>query len=413
MLYIYDIFLRFSAFILGVVGVFNKKLGRRNGQLKRQTIPDLRECIWVHAASLGEFEQGKTVIDSLKETFEGTPVVLTFFSSSGYDKRKDYEGVDYVCYMPYDTRKEMAGFVNRINPVAVVFIKYEFWFNTLRILKENGIPYYFISSVFREDQFFMKGIFSSFFSLIAAAKWLFVQDRSSGEILESRGVRNVSISGDSRVDRVIEVARGEYENRVIEDFVKDSFTVIVGSSWPPDEELIAEAVTVFPDWKWVIAPHEINRSHIDSLLDKTGREKTVLFSEASPEMPGSGKVLIIDRIGILSRIYRYGDVAYIGGGFGAGIHNTLEPVVYGLPVIFGPRYGKFQEAVHFVKKGIGKSVEDSGQLIGALRYFSNENTRDLAKNKIEIYLKENSGATKTIVEKIKSDLAYSNDKKQD
>ncbi|WP_236974933.1 3-deoxy-D-manno-octulosonic acid transferase [Membranihabitans maritimus] len=411
MLHLYNILIRLSLFILKIAGVFVEKLGKRNEGLRNQEVPFLETCIWVHAASLGEFEQGKTVIESLKRTYSDIPMVLTFFSSSGFEKMKNYDGADYVFYMPYDSNILMSKFILRIKPQVVVFIKYEFWFNTLYLLKKNTIPYYFISSVFRRSQFFMKGLFSSFFTLIRGASWIFVQDQRSQEILHSKSVYNMSISGDSRIDRVIELANNSYENKLISDFSGDFFTIIVGSSWPPDEEIIVKAIQAFPEWKWIIAPHEVHKDHIISIQDRIGRDNVILYSEIDTHVSPSPKILLVDRIGLLSRIYRYGNLAYIGGGFGTGIHNTLEPVAYGLPVIFGPKYHKFNEAVNFIESGIGKSVANADQLIEALQYFAKEDINGQVKNKIKIYLESNSGATDSIVSKIKRDLEYSNGKR--
>lgn len=384
------------------LGRFNDKLNLRNQGLKTQSVQPLKQSIWIHAASLGEFEQGKPVIDLIKAHYPNVPLVLTFFSASGYEKRKNYEQADGVYYLPYDTQSSMTSFIDKIQPKAVVFIKYEFWFNALQILKKRNINYYFISTVFRPDQYFFKTWGKPFLGLVAGAEILFVQNKSSQLLLNEHGIENVRVAGDTRIDRVLELVEQPFEHREIAEFTRDHFTVIAGSTWPADEELLLQAIDHFSDWKWILAPHEISSTAIQVLMDGLGPRLQLLSKfNSSVEC----QVLVIDSVGLLSRIYRYGQMAYIGGGFGAGIHNTLEPLVYQLPVLFGPKYSKFPEAKAIIEHQMGASITSASTLIDGFTKFANDDAQFRVKAKIAEYIGENAGASGKILAELSEKLS--------
>ncbi|GAA5220321.1 3-deoxy-D-manno-octulosonic acid transferase [Membranihabitans marinus] len=397
MLFLYRVLMKILEVVLLNLGRFNNKLNLRNQGLKTQSVQELDRCIWIHAASLGEFEQGKPVLDLIKAKYPNIPLVLTFFSSSGYEKRKNYELADAVYYLPYDTGRAMTSFIEKIQPLAVIFIKYEFWFNALSILKQKQIDYYFISTVFRPNQYFFKSWGRPFLSLVAGAEKLFVQNRSSALLLAEKGIENVMVTGDTRIDRVLELVDQAFDHREIAAFTRGHFTVIAGSTWPGDEEVLLEAIDHFPDWKWILAPHEISPTAIQVLSKRLGSRMQLL---SQIDVEEEFQVLIVDSVGLLSRIYRYGDLAYIGGGFGAGIHNTLEPLVYRLPVLFGPKYSKFPEAIAIVEGEMGRSITSAETLINGLTHFAREETLLGVKAKISEYIDENSGASKKILAEI-------------
>lgn len=405
---LYEFVMRLIAMIASAAGLFSKKLALRNHGLNHQKIPQLRESIWIHAASLGEFEQGKSIIDGLRRQYPDRIMVLTFFSSSGFEKRKDYPAVDHVFYLPYDRFRSMQKFVDRINPDLVIIIKYEFWFNWLRIMKQRGISYMFISALFRPDQFFFKNGFTKIRTLLQDAERIFVQNEPSARLLSRFHFQNVTVAGDTRVDRTIEITQEDFRSLVIERWLRDRFCVIAGSSWPPEEKWLAQCYDLFPDWRWIIAPHEVHSSHIfdikklfgEDALTLTEAEKILDEGRSIDDVP----VLIIDRIGLLSRLYRYGNIALIGGGMGAGIHNTLEPAAYGLPVIFGKKYKKFQEAVDFIEVGAAQSIGSENELVAALRFLSPAEVRENIRSQLKHYFEKQSGATNLILQQIKNIL---------
>lgn len=406
------IFYDFAMFIMTLVaragGMFSGKLKLRNRGLRDQKIPSLQNCIWIHAASLGEFEQGKSIIDGLRAQYPEKKLVLTFFSASGYEKRYDYANVDHVFYLPYDRYRGMKNFVSALNPELVVIVKYEFWFNWMRILRRKGIPYIFVSAVFRPDQFFLKKGFGPFREVLKSSEYLFVQNQSSVDVLSEFGFDNVVLKGDTRVDRTIEIVSEDYTSPEIEKWMGTDYCVIAGSSWPPEEKWISSIYKNFPEWKWIIAPHEVNENHIRDIKSLFGDDVVTFSDLLSGECPTDDQnvpILLIDQIGLLSRLYRYGDVAVIGGGMGAGIHNTLEPAAYGIPVVFGKKYENFQEAIDFVEMDVARSVESGTQLAAALQYFSGEEKRDQVKNLLHKYFENHSGATESILQQIKKILS--------
>lgn len=366
----YSLAIHFYAFIIALISPFHKKARMmRLGQWKtnailREKIDRHAKYIWFHASSLGEFEQGRPMMEKIKAEHPEYKILLTFFSPSGYEVRKNYNGADVICYLPFDTPYRVKKFLNLANPAIAVFIKYEFWGNYLHELKQRNIPVYIISSIFRRDQLFFQWFGYPYRKMLYCFTHLFVQDERSAELLKEYGITNVTVTGDTRFDRVLDVRKQARELPHVEHFVygeggERKLTLVAGSSWPQDEEILIPYFNEHPEMKLIIAPHEIHREHlmyIESLLKRPSvRLSEVMHDESLLE----GKdCLIVDSFGLLSSIYRYGMIAYIGGGFGAGIHNTLEAAVYGIPVLFGPKYHKFKEAKDLIAVGGGFSVSD-------------------------------------------------------
>lgn len=353
--------------------------------------------IWFHFASLGEFEQGRPVLEKLKSQFPDKKIVVTFFSPSGYEIRKNYPLAE-VFYLPIDTPGHAKRFIEAINPEMAIFTKYEFWHFYFKVLKARNIPLYLISGIFRESQSFFKWYGGFYRNILKAVTYFFVQNEESERLLKSIGLQNVVINGDTRFDRVFENAASPKSLPEIERFIDDSPTFVCGSTWPEDEKLLATLPLKYPDWKFIIAPHEIQESHIDSIvkLFPAGSLRFSSYKNATTAEVNSN-ILIIDNIGMLSSLYQYGKLAYIGGGFGTGIHNTLEAAAFGLPVIFGPKYDKFQEAKDLIALAAAKSISSEQELQQAFADFSNNQAAKLAAKK---YVADKKGATDAILSKI-------------
>lgn len=341
------------------------RLGQwKTNSILREKIDRNAKYIWFHASSLGEFEQGRPMMEKIKAEHPEYKILLTFFSPSGYEVRKNYNGADVICYLPFDTPYRVKKFLNLANPSIAVFIKYEFWGNYLQELKHRNIPVYIISSIFRRDQLFFQWFGYPYRKMLYCFTHLFVQDDRSAALLKEFGITNVTVTGDTRFDRVLDVRNQARELSPVEHFVceggkEKKLTLVAGSSWPQDEEILIPYFNEHPEMKLIIAPHEIHREHlmyIESLLKRPSVRLSDVFHDQS--LAEGKDCLIVDSFGLLSSIYRYGTIAYIGGGFGAGIHNTLEAAVYGIPVLFGPKYHKFKEAKDLIKVGGGFSVSD-------------------------------------------------------
>ena len=345
-----------------------------------------QNIVWFHCASLGEFEQGKPIIEGYKQKYPSHKILLTFFSPSGFEIRKNYEGVDWVFYLPADTKSNAKKFISIVKPIKVIFIKYEFWFNYMAELKKQNISFYSVSAIFRDGQAFFK--YKWWAEQLKNVTHFFVQDKNSAELLKSIGFKNTTISGDSRFDSVLTTTNNPESFPLIEQFCKTKPTIICGSTWPKDEVLLSQFIKENPQYNYIIAPHEMH--HISHLQKQTGAQ---LFSTSNTENINSNNVLIIDSIGILSSIYQYANIAYIGGGFGSGIHNILEAITFGLPVIFGPNYQKFNEATELIALGGAKSISNYTELTLAIDSFANFDQK-IATN----YIKNSSGATETILE---------------
>jgi len=353
-----------------------------------QTLSNTENIVWFHCASLGEFEQGKPIIKAYKQKHPTHKILLTFFSPSGYEIRKNTPLADFIFYLPSDTKANAKRFIQLVNPIKVIFIKYEFWFNYMAECKKQNIPFYSVSSIFRKEQAFFK--YKWFTKQLSNVTHFFVQNKISADLLKSIGFSNTTISGDSRFDSVLETTKNPKQFPLIEDFCKCKPTIICGSTWPKDEILLAQYIKENPQYNYIIAPHELH--HISKLQKQTN---ALLFSKSTEQNIFTSNVLIIDSIGILSHIYSYGSIAYIGGGFGSGIHNILEAITFGLPVVFGPNYKKFNEAKGLINIKSAVSVKDYSQLKKAFSTFTKFDN-SIATN----YIKENSGATDIICNNI-------------
>ena len=356
--------------------------------------------IWIHCASLGEFEQGRPLIEAIKKANPEYKIVLTFFSPSGYEVRKNYNVADHVCYLPADTPWNARKFISLINPAAVIFVKYEFWDNYTSVLERNGIPLYLISGIFRENQHFFRWYGGFFRKILFRFRYIFVQDNKSMDLLKKIGLKNVAVAGDTRFDRVAEIADSAKSIPQIERFKGEEKLFLAGSSWRQDEEIIARYINMNPKrMKWVLAPHEIDKPNIDR-LEKLFTCEVARFSGFS-DKSADARVLIIDNIGMLSSAYRYASIAEIGGGFGKGIHNVLEAACWGIPVLFGPNHKKFREAVELLSLDGAKSFTSFEEFSEIIDYWlSDKNEYSKSAGNALKYVRDNAGATAKILSKL-------------
>lgn len=378
---------------------------------QRNTLTDLKHRrltvapdgfdVWFHAASLGEFEQARPIIERLRRDEPEKKILLTFFSPSGYDIRHNYDKVDCVAYLPFDSPRLVAQFLDAAKPKMAIFAKYEFWGNYLQQLRQANIPTYIISSIFRSSQRFFRPWGGMFRKMLECYTHLYVQDDDSRKLLNGIGIINVTVAGDTRFDRVTDIMASAHDVTEIDLFIKSSpLTLIVGSSWQPDENIYIPWIKSHPDVKAIIAPHEFDQVRLHTLRQQLGEDKTRLFSEIKDNEAqnlDNVKYLIIDCFGLLSSIYRYGDVAIIGGGFGAGIHNLNEAAVYGIPVLFGPNHKKFKEAGELLARGGGftfANADEFNSLMNSL--FNDADTRCEAGNAAGQYIKDSIGASDII-----------------
>ena len=410
----YSLAIHFYAFIIALISPFHKKarimrLGQwKTNSILREKIDRNAKYIWFHASSLGEFEQGRPMMEKIKAEHPEYKILLTFFSPSGYEVRKNYNGVDVICYLPFDTPYRVKKFLNLANPSIAVFIKYEFWGNYLQELKHRNIPVYIISSIFRRDQLFFQWFGYPYRKMLYCFTHLFVQDDRSAALLKEFGITNVTVTGDTRFDRVLDVRNQARELSPVKHFVCEGgkekrLTLVAGSSWPQDEEILIPYFNEHPEMKLIIAPHEIHREHlmyIESLLKRPSVRLSDVFHDQS--LAEGKDCLIVDSFGLLSSIYRYGTIAYIGGGFGAGIHNTLEAAVYGIPVLFGPKYHKFKEAKDLIKVGGGFSVSDKQSFCEKMdELLTYHEVLEAAGESAGQFVNGNAGATDKILRIIK------------
>jgi 3-deoxy-D-manno-octulosonic-acid transferase len=406
MTYIYNIGILIYVLTAKLLSPFNSKArlwtrGRKDWKSKlKEKINRENINIWIHCASLGEFEQGRPLIEAIKKIKPEYRIILTFFSPSGYEIRKNYNNADYVCYLPADTPGNVKKFVNLVNPAAAIFVKYEFWNNYTSLLKKNDIPLYLISGIFRKDQHFFKWYGGFFRKILFRFSHIFVQDIQSMDLLKGIGIENLTEAGDTRFDRVVQIADSAKSITQIELFRGSEKLFLAGSSWRQDEEIIARYINIYPDkMKWIFAPHEIDKANIDR-LENLLSTNVVRFSEFSEKSAGA-RVLIIDNIGMLSSAYRYAYIAEVGGGFGKGIHNVLEAACWGIPVLFGPNHIKFREAVELINlHGASwfNTFEEFSQIIDI--WLSNRDEYSKAAENAANYVKANTGATNKILSKI-------------
>ncbi|MBL4710180.1 MAG: 3-deoxy-D-manno-octulosonic acid transferase [Flavobacteriales bacterium] len=375
--------------------------GRKNWASQLQNInPNNKKTIWIHAASLGEFEQAMPVIELLKKTEPNLFIVLSLFSPSGFEVKKNYATADKVIYLPIDLRKNASLFLDLVNPQKAIFIKYEFWFNYLSELKDRKIPSYLVSGIFRPSQHFFKSYGSWFRKKLGVFQHFFVQNEESQQLLSTIGYKNSTVTGDTRLDRVIEISKAPFSDYRFESFSAKKKTIIFGSSWSADNKLATQLSKTKLTYKIIIVPHEIHHEKIQS-LKAAFNSKVKLFSETKPnEDLSTENILIIDQIGLLSKIYRYAYLSFIGGGFGSGIHNILEAAVYGSPVIFGPNYQKFQEAKDLVKMNGGFSISSFDEFNRLLETLKDEDTYLNSKMQALEYVSKNKGATKKVIQEI-------------
>jgi 3-deoxy-D-manno-octulosonic-acid transferase len=407
---IYNIFIRLYFIFVWAGSLFNRKAGkwvkgRKNWEARlRNTISPHDQIVWFHAASLGEFEQGRPVIEAFRQKYPHYKILLTFFSPSGYEIRKDYPGADYIFYLPLDTQHNARKFTGLIKPQLAIFIKYEYWYNFLSELHKNKIPVFVISAIFRHDQIFFRWYGTWFLKQLRKISRIFVQNNHSLELLKGAGLSQSFLSGDTRFDRVDSIATSQIKNRLVESFCTGYKVMIGGSTWPPDEKLLVTCLKKSDDnVKLIIAPHEIHEERIRSVETLFGDFQTIRYSMATPKDVIKARVLIIDGIGFLSEIYRYVHVALIGGGFGKGIHNILEAVTFGKPVLFGPQYKKFAEAIALIQKGGAFPVANESDLFFILHRLLND---DSFYGKVSLicreFIADNRGATTTILDEMEA-----------
>lgn len=407
MLLIYNTGIRIYYLLVYIVSLFNKKAALWIGGRKQQIIKPEVSSIWFHFASLGEFEQGRPVLEQMRALYPAHKIVITFFSPSGYEIRKNTPLADAVYYLPLDTATNARKFIRLINPQMAVFTKYEYWYHFFDVLKSREIPLYIISGIFRPGQVFFKWYGGLHRKMLTCVTYFFVQDERSVELLLSVNITNAAISGDTRFDRVWTNAQQPKNISVIEEFKNGQKLFIAGSTWPADEALLVQLVALYPTWKFIFAPHEIGEDKITGLLKLLPSTKTIKYSQLSNNQSTaiSHQSLVIDNIGMLSALYQYADIAYIGGGFGAGIHNTLEAAAFGLPVIFGREYARFKEACDLIAIGAGYSITNETELKNLAGSLMNDaEALTNAGERAKTYVQQNIGATQKILNLITSQV---------
>lgn len=413
-------------YLIGVAigSLFNKKIkkmwrGEREAvDLLKEKVDPTAKYVWFHAASLGEFEQGRPLIEQLRATHPEYKILLTFFSPSGYEVRKNYEGADIVCYLPLDTIRNARRFLRAVHPVMAFFIKYEFWYNYLHILKHRGVPVYSVSSIFRPGQVFFKWYGRNYAKVLRCITHFFVQNEVSLQLLKGIGIEEATVVGDTRFDRVLQIKEQSKELPIVEAFkgingkgnackeelsengCKGCKIFVAGSSWQPDEDIFIRFFNDHPDWKLIIAPHVIGEDHLAYILDKL-QMKAVRYTQATEQSAADARCLIIDCFGLLSTIYRYGEIAYVGGGFGVGIHNVPEAAVWGVPVLFGPNNKRFQEAQDLLAcKGSFEVTDYESFNTIISRLISDDQFRHQCGEASANYVKSRSGATDIIMKSV-------------
>ncbi|MBD1433115.1 3-deoxy-D-manno-octulosonic acid transferase [Sphingobacterium sp. DN00404] len=408
---LYDIGIGLYTLLLHLISPFHRKArlwveGRKRlFRYIEQTVEKDTRPIWFHFASLGEFEQGRSVMEAIKKKYPSEKIVITFFSPSGYEIRKNTPLADYVFYLPTDTATHARKFLDKVQPKFAVFTKYEYWYHYFRELKKCQLPLFVISAIFREDQVFFKWYGGFFRKILKQVHFFFAQNTDSVLWLRAIHIRQAGLAGDTRFDRVVELPKQRRAIPEVERFLAGHTQVLVaGSTWIPDERLLSELLTVQKGWKMLLAPHEIHDAHLQEI--KQLFPLAIFFSrfaEYTAVEIDKASVLVIDNIGMLSALYGYGQLAYIGGGFGVGIHNTLEAATYGIPVIFGPNYARFQEAVDLITIGSGFPVENAEELQRVTHVLSEEAKRTTAGEAAQKYVQEKAGATQIIMKYLETE----------
>lgn len=396
--FLYNLIIHVYGLVIQVVAIINPKAKLWVEGRKKQKIIVLKDkSIWFHCASLGEFEQARPLIEKFRNEMPDRKLVLTFFSPSGYEVRKNYKGVDYVYYLPLDTPLNARDFIDAVNPSLAIFIKYEFWHNYLKILNQNSVPSLLVAANFREDQIFFKSYGFFFKEMLHKFSYIFVQNEKSLKLLNQLNLRNVSIASDTRFDTVISNKNKALSFPEVQQFINGQKCIVIGSSWLKDEELFAEIFSKISEYKLIIAPHEVTMKRIAEIVDLF--PENVLLSEFSVD-DAKQKVLIVDSIGKLTSLYRYADLAYVGGGFGVSIHNVLEAAVFGIPVLFGENYQKSQEAIDLLNLKGARSISNSGELKNSIELFSDNRIKENAGKVCIDYVQSHTGGTDVVFKKI-------------
>lgn len=409
----YNIIMYIIQLGVAIGSIFNDKL-RKMWQGEQDAVQTLRkkvepdaDYIWFHAASLGEFEQGRPLMEQIKKSYPQYKILLTFFSPSGYEVRKNYEGADIITYLPIDTVGNARQFLRTVRPVMAFFIKYEFWYNYLHILQYRGIPAYSVSSIFRPDQVFFKWYGRGYGRVLKCFTRFFVQNEESKKLLESIGIHDTMVVGDTRFDRVLQIKEASKLLPIVERFVKGTpedpkKVFVAGSSWQPDEEIFLKYFNNHRDWKLIVAPHVIGEDHLKFIFSLIKDKKVVRYTQATEGNVADADVLIIDCFGLLSSVYHYGDVAYVGGGFGVGIHNVLEAAVWGMPVLFGPNNKHFVEAQGMLQSGGGIEIEDYETFSLIMSQLSDDSAYyDTCGQEAGAFVQSLAGATKKVLSSVK------------
>ena len=406
---IYNISIWFYLISIKVAALFNTKAsqwteGRKTifTDLKNQ-IDSEDQIIWFHVASLGEFEQGRPLMEEVKKSFPGHKILLTFFSPSGYEVKKDFPGADYIFYLPIDTPSNAKKFVTIVQPKMAIFVKYEFWYNYINELYKNKIPLLMISVIFRPSQHFFSFWGGWFRKQLHKVTWFYVQNDHSVDLLNRIKIYHTDKSGDTRFDRVKKLAEEQHELPAIRRFKGNSLLMVAGSTWPPDEAILKNVLDKSKtSFKLIVAPHVVSKAHINEIKQKFGRYPPVLFTDFEQTYTEEATILIINTTGILSKIYRYADLSYVGGGFGVGIHNLLEPATYGQPVLFGPNFKKFQEAHDLIDIQSGFSISNETEALKKIdQLLADADQRAESGRRAKAYVLDNAGATAVVLNKIK------------
>lgn len=403
---IYTLLIALYGLSAAIASLFSVKARRwvrgRRGWRKRLSSFSKGEdkVVWLHCASLGEFEQGRPLIEKIRSEQPGWKVVVTFFSPSGYEVRKDYKGADVVMYLPSDMPGNVRYFLGKVEPDLVLIVKYEFWYNYISALKKRNIPTYLVSGIFRPGQYFFRWYGRFARRMLSVFTCIFVQDEQSGHLLRSIGYNSYSVTGDTRFDRVSQIAAAARDLPLIEKFRGGERLFVAGSSWDEDEDIIIRFINGNPGaMRWVIAPHEIDEAHLRRIEGRVtaGTVRYSLYDGSST----TGRVMIIDNIGLLSSAYRYASIAAVGGGFGRGIHNILEPACWGIPVLFGPNHDKFREACQLIERGGARSFNNYDTFAAIVeKYLSDTTAIQAAGEACSAYITENKGATDEVYNRI-------------